>query len=164
MRVYVPATLSTLPALLEHRELPPSRGTAVTPALREWYRDGDDEELEYAALLRAARQSVDLLADDVRAPRRRVVLAVDVPDGQVRPDDAVGPDDADDPAAVRIETTVPLRDVAAVHVDDEQSVPLVRAVLVEPDDEMAQGDLEDAELLWYATQEVADLLVPAPPG
>jgi hypothetical protein len=45
-----------------------------------------------------------------------------------------------------------------VHVDDEASVPLVRAALIDPDDDMAQGDLEDAELLWYATQEIDQLL------
>ena len=31
---------------------------AVTPALREWYAEGDAEELEYAALQEAARASL----------------------------------------------------------------------------------------------------------
>ena len=41
---------------------------AVTPALREWYLSDDIEELEYAALNRAALASLRLLAVD---PERR---------------------------------------------------------------------------------------------
>ncbi len=154
MRVYLPATLTGLPSLLRDRRFPGGKGCAVTPALREWYAAGDDDELEYSALQRAARQSLDLLADDVRAPRRRVVLAAEVPDAAVRPGDG------DDPAAVTVDGEIPLSAVQAVHVDGEDAVPLVRAVLVDPADEMAQGDLEDADLLWYATQEIDQLLGP----
>jgi hypothetical protein len=152
VRVYLPATLTGLPALLRDRRLPGGPGCAVTPALREWYSAGGDDELEYAALLRAARQSLELLADDVRAPRRRVVLAADVPEAAVR--FVAG----DEPAAVVVDDDIPLSAVQAVHVDGEDAVPLVRAALVEPEDEMAQGDLEDADLLWYATQELDQLL------
>ena len=53
---------------------------------------------------------------------------------------------------------IPIRLFDAVHVDDADSVPLVRAVLINPDDEMADGDLEDADLLWFATQELDQLL------
>jgi hypothetical protein len=159
VRVYLPTTLPALATLRDERTVPGGPGLAVTPALREWYADGDEEELEYAALSRAARRCLDLLADDVRAPRRRVVLAVDVPDATVVTGAGAGTA-GEDPAAVRVPGPIPLRDVAAVHVDDESTVPLVRAALVDPDDEMAAGDLEDAELLWYATQELDELLGP----
>jgi len=154
MRVYLPTTMVALSRLVEQRTHPGGRGCAVTPGLREWYASGDDEELEYAALSRAARLSIELLADEVTAPRRRVVLAADIADGDVQ---AADEPDAD-PAEVWVRGDVPMRLIGAVHVDDAASVPLVRAVLVDPDDEMAQGDLEDAELLWYATQEIDQLL------
>jgi hypothetical protein len=82
MRIYLPATLPALARLLLTGEVsqPPVRGFAVTPALREGYSSGDLEELEYIALLHAARASLRLLHDDPDAPRRRVVLAVEVPE------------------------------------------------------------------------------------
>src|ERR1700727_1366763 len=85
MRVYLPCTLPGLADVLAKGEIgpPPLRAFAVTPALREGYAAGDDEELEYVAMLAAARRSLWLLDADQDAPRRRVVLAADVPDGQV---------------------------------------------------------------------------------
>src|SRR6516162_567117 len=73
MRVYLPATLSTLACLLRAGEIGPApvRGFAVTPALREWYATGDLEELEYVAMTHAGRASLRLLAADPGAPRRR---------------------------------------------------------------------------------------------
>src|SRR3989442_12090545 len=85
MRVYLPGTLPALATVLGRADVgePPLRGFAVTPALREWYASGDLEELEYVAMAQAARESLRLLADDPQAPRRRVVLAADVPDEQI---------------------------------------------------------------------------------
>lgn len=57
----------------------------MTPALREWYVSDDLEELEYAALNRAAEASLRLLAEDTAVPRRRVVVAVEVADSAVSP-------------------------------------------------------------------------------
>ena len=56
MRVYVPLTLSGLAEAYKTGELGagPLLAYAVTPALREWYLSDDIEELEYAALNRAA--------------------------------------------------------------------------------------------------------------
>src|SRR3954469_3415904 len=80
MRVYLPSTLLALDAAYQAGEFgpPPLVGYAVTPALREWYTNGDDEELEYAAMAQAARDSVGLLAADPTAPRRRVVVACEI--------------------------------------------------------------------------------------
>ncbi|MYR91729.1 hypothetical protein GTY41_44180, partial [Streptomyces sp. SID685] len=85
MRVYVPLTLPGLAEAHRTGELGagPFTGYAVTPALRAWYRSDDVEELEYAALGRAALASLRLLAADEDAPRRRIVVAVDVADGAV---------------------------------------------------------------------------------
>ncbi|MGQ4422984.1 hypothetical protein ACN6LL_004874, partial [Streptomyces violaceoruber] len=83
MRVYVPLTLSGLAEAHRAGELGtgPLVAYAVTPALREWYLSDDIEELEYAALNRAALASLRLLAADPAGVRRRVVVAADVPDG-----------------------------------------------------------------------------------
>ncbi|GAA3077147.1 DUF6912 family protein [Streptomyces glomeratus] len=167
MRVYVPLTLSGLAEAYKTGELGagPVVAYAVTPALREWYLSDDIEELEYAALSRAALASLRLLAADPGAPRRRVVVAVDVPDGAAVAD----PDRGLDPSAlgeVRIAGTVPLAKAAAVHVDAadaEADVTEAARVLpaAEDGDDDAQFVLdgaEDHELLWYATQEIPNLL------
>ncbi|MET8772674.1 hypothetical protein ABZV94_38345, partial [Streptomyces sp. NPDC004658] len=75
MRVYVPLTLPALAEAYKTGELGtgPFVAYAVTPALREWYLSEDIEELEYAALGRAALASLRLLAADPGAVRRRVV-------------------------------------------------------------------------------------------
>ncbi|MGH3584929.1 MAG: DUF6912 family protein, partial [Pseudonocardia sp.] len=64
MRIYVPATWPMLRSLVKNGVLEPIGGTAfaLTPALREAYTSGDDEELEYAAMTQAARASLRLLA------------------------------------------------------------------------------------------------------
>jgi len=64
MRVYVPATIATLRRLQADGELAALGGTAfaLTPALRESYAAGDEEELSYAAMAEAGRASLRLLA------------------------------------------------------------------------------------------------------
>ncbi|MET7572453.1 hypothetical protein ABZT04_28735 [Streptomyces sp. NPDC005492] len=167
MRVYVPLTLSGLAEAYKTGELGtgPFVAYAVTPALREWYLSDDIEELEYAALNRAALASLRLLAADADAPRRRVVVAVDVPDGAAHGD----PDRGLDPAAlgeVRVTGTVALAKAAAVHVDmgdAEGDVGAAADALAAADrgDDDAQfvvDGAEDHELLWYATQEIPNLV------
>ncbi len=162
MRVYVPATLPAVAGLLRAGELhaSPVRGYAVTPALREWYSSGDIEELEYVAMMHAARESLRLLAADPEAPRRRVVLAVDVADPSIVADSGF-----DEPGLVRINGPVLIRDVASGLVDDDDAAPdLADAIAALPNadagDEDAQFVVDGAdghELQWYATQELADL-------
>ncbi|MFD3586410.1 DUF6912 family protein [Streptomyces sp. NPDC058683] len=167
MRVYVPLTLPGLAEAHKTGELGtgPFAAYAVTPALREWYLSDDIEELEYAALNRAALASLRLLAADPGAMRRRVVVAVDVPDGTA----AADPDRGLDPAAlgeVRVAGTVALAKAAAVHVDSddaEADVAAAAGALVAADggDDDAQfvvDGAEDHELLWYATQEIPNLV------
>ena len=162
MRVYLPATLPALRRLLDTGALgdPPLPAYGVTPALREWYLEADGEELEYAALTLAARASVRLLDVDPDAPRRRVVVAAEVPDADVTPVPQV------DRAAVRVRSAVPLARVRSVHVDDPAAVPDVAAAaeaVLEADlgSEDAAFRVEQAEgheLQWYATQEIGPLL------
>ena len=163
MRVYLPSTLPGLRDLLDAGSLTgPLPGYAVTGALREWYAEGDEEELEYAALSLAARASVRLLDRalllDAATPPRRVVVVVEVEQVEPAPDV--------DRAAVRVLGEVPIRLVQAVHVDDPSAEADVRAAaeqLVEADlgSEDAAFVVEQAdghELQWYATQEIGPLL------
>ncbi|MFJ3336597.1 DUF6912 family protein [Streptomyces sp. NPDC086766] len=167
MRVYVPLTLPGLAEAYKTGELAagPFVAYAVTPALREWYLSDDIEELEYAALSRSALASLRLLAADPDAPRRRVVVAVDVPDGAA----AADPDRGLDPAAlgeVRVAGTMPLAKAAAVHVDADDAETDVAAAAEalqaadggDDDAQFVVDGAEDHELLWYATQEIPNLV------
>ena len=159
MRVYLPSTLPGLAVILAGGEAGPGplRAFAVTPALRESYASGDEEELEYTAMLAAARESLRMLNADQTAPRRRVVLAADVADVHVswQPYD-------DEPAAVLVGAAIPLADIASGHVDELEAVPDVAAAAdaisvadAGGDDASFTVDSADAhELAWYATQEL----------
>jgi hypothetical protein len=167
MRVYIPTTLAALAEAYKAGELGPAPldAFAVTPSLREWYVSDDIEELEYAALTRAAQASLRLLAVRPDAPRRRVVVVVDAPDGAVRHD----PDRGLDPAAlgeVRLTVAFALGEAAAVHVDADDAEPDVRAAadalgaadMGDDDARFTVDGAEDHELLWYATQEIPHLI------
>ena len=166
MRVYLPATLPALAGILPAAEIGPAPvlAYAVTPALREWYASADLEELEYAALMHAARASLRLLRDDPEAPRRRVVLAADVPDEQAGR--GGGFDGGfDEPTLVLLSAPVPLARVASGHVDDVAAVPDIGAAVQalaaadagDGDAQFLVDGAEGHELLWYATQELGDL-------
>lgn len=167
MRVYLPATLPLLARLQATGELGPGPLTAfaVTPTLRESYAVADAEELEYAASADAALGSLRLIDGDPTAPRRRVVIAADVGDGEVTLHPEL------DRAVVRLSAPVPLRQVAALLVDDPDAVEDVgaaAAVVIEADlgDDDAQfvvDGTEDHPLGWYAVQELSTLLDPGSP-
>ncbi|MEU7028572.1 DUF6912 family protein [Streptomyces sp. NPDC014779] len=167
MRVYVPLTLSGLAQAYKGGELGPGPVVAygVTPALREWYVSDDIEELEYAALNRAAAASLRLIAGDPTAARRRVVVAVDVADK----DAVVDPDRGLDPGAlgeVRIARAVPMGKAAAVHADADDAEADVAAAAAalgaadqgDDDAQFVVDGAEDHELLWFGVQEIPGLL------
>lgn len=164
MRVYVPATVSMLNTLVKAGDVTAVNATAfaLTPALRESYSTGDAEELEYAAMLDAARASLRLLASeldtDPQARPRRAVIAADLDDVTLRPDL--------DYAVVRLSGPVTMKQIAAVHLDLEAAEDAVRraasvidaADMGDPDAEFTLGDAEDHELAWYAPQELSFLI------
>jgi hypothetical protein len=167
MRVYVPLTLSWLAQLHKTGEVGPAPLTAfaVTPALREWFLSGNEEELEYAALSRAAQASLRLLAMDPTAARLRVVIAADVPDRTASADPGRVLD-ADTLGEVRVTEAVPLAAIAAVHVDAPEAEPDIVAAAdavgaADQGDEDARFTMDgagDHELLWYAVQEIDRLV------
>ncbi len=162
MRIYLPATLTTLRELHKAGELGPAplTGFAVTPSVREWYLDEDDEVLEYAAFTEATRAALRLLDGDPLAPRRRAVVAADVPDDEVRPHPEL------DRAVVRTTAPVALIQVASLHLDGaaaERDVAAAASAVLAADlgDDDAQFTMDGAEaheLEWYGVQELADLI------
>ncbi|MFI5890837.1 DUF6912 family protein [Actinoplanes sp. NPDC051513] len=162
VRVYVPATVPMLVALRASGKLGGDGmvAHAVTPALREWYAEGDEEELEYVAFTRAAQGALHLLRHDPEAPRRRVVVSADVPaTSLVREDVELGS------STVRLPQPVSLTEVASIHVDSPDAAEQVGAAadVVEeaqagdPDAQFTVDGAEDHELEWYAVSELDDL-------
>lgn len=166
-RVFVPLSLTDLRTLERTGELaPPAGGVrqahALTEALRSAWPDGDEEEWEYAALLTAAQESLELVAaaaaeDPTTARRRVAALDVDV---------TVAAPDPDAPeTGVGLPAPLRLRDIEAWHVDDEAAVPAARAAV---EAIRSAGDAEaiavaleaclDHDLGWYATQELDQLV------
>lgn len=164
MRVYVPATLPLLATWLDAGAVSAPRGRAVTPAVREWYSGGDEEELEFSALLDAATDSLGLLAVDGAAPRRRLVLAADVPDRDVRA--LGGPLDDETPSEVELAGPVPLSAVVSAHCDEPEAQEAVRAAAQalpaaragDEDAAFVVDGAEDGDLLWFDARELRALL------
>lgn len=165
MRVYIPATLAMLRQFVADGSLWPVNGTAfaVTPALREAYAEGDDDELGEVALREAALASLRLLAGDCTSelPPRRAVLLADINS----PDHVSLRPDLDD-AVVRLAGPVVMDDVVAAFVDNAAAEPDVTAAIAvvdaadlgDEDAELTVGDAQDHDLAWYATQELPFLL------
>lgn len=166
-----------LQRLIADRALSAVSGTAfaVTPALRESYAEGDEDELADVALREAALASVRLLAGDADEaadeaadegadqsasvlPARRVVLVAEVEGAKARPD-------LDD-AVVRLSGQVAIDEVIAAYVDNAAAEAAVLAAmdavdaadLGDEDAELIVGDAQDHDLAWYATQELPFLL------
>jgi hypothetical protein len=161
VRVYLPATLPGLAALKQLGELASDGEVhAVTPALREWYAEGDEEELEYVAFTRAAQAALRLLRNAPGVPRRRVVVSADVPVSRV-----VEIDRELGSSVVRLGTAIPLGAVAAIHVDDPDAQPDVgaaaevveEALAGDPDAQFTVDGAEDHELAWYDVSELDEL-------
>lgn len=162
VRVYLPATLPALDVLRRTGVVGPAplTGHAVTPSLREWYTEGDEEELEYVAFTRAAQAALGLLRADDDAPRRRVVVSVDLPAAEVRPASAELGD-----SEVTLAAPVPRAAVAALHVDGADAEGAVAAAVGavaeaaagDPDAQFTVDEAEDHELEWYDVTELEQL-------
>ncbi|MFF5084125.1 DUF6912 family protein [Actinoplanes sp. NPDC000266] len=163
VRVYVPATVPLLGALRASGQLGagPLEAHAVTPALREWYAEGDEEELEYVAFTRAAQAALQLLRHDPAAPRRRVVVSADVPASSLVPQqNELGS------STVELPQPLSLKEVASIHLDGADAAESVaaaadvvdEALAGDPDAQFTVDSAEDHELEWYAVSELDELL------
>lgn len=165
MRVYLPATFDMLCVLAQEGHMPIRSGVgfALTPAVREFYTGGDEEELAYTAFLDAARASLRLLSigDETRFPHRRVVISADFDDTAV----TLSPQDGE--SVVRLDPpTVTTAALAAIHVDDEAAEEVTRAAIEAIDEadlgleeaELTVGDCEENLLSWYGSQELRFLV------
>jgi hypothetical protein len=162
VRVYVPATVPMLAALKESGQLGggPTSAHAVTPALREWYAEGDEEELEYVAFTRAAQAALQLLRHDPAAPRRRVVVSADVASSALTHENVeLGS------STVRLPQPIALTEVASIHLDSADVAAEIaaaadvveEALAGDPDAQFTVDGAEDHELEWYAVSELDEL-------
>jgi hypothetical protein len=162
VRVYVPATVPMLAALKASGQLGAglTLAHAVTPSLREWYAEGDEEELEYVAFTRAAQAALRLLRHDPDAPRRRVVVSADVASSAFSHDNVeLGS------STVRLPKPVELVEVASIHVDSADAATEIaaaadvveEALAGDPDAQFTVDGAEDHELQWYAVSELDEL-------
>jgi hypothetical protein len=179
-RVYLPATLGTLASAYAAGGFEAGYAVhAVTPAIREWYVEGDAEELEYAAFTEAAAASLHLLAadvtSDVAAADRRVVVAADVDDCAVRHVPSAGVVGGGQAvlggwrSAAVVGVAVPVSVWASAHldpVDDVAARSAVRAAITalpaaasgDDDALFALDEAESHELAWYDLSEIPDLI------
>ena len=151
MRIYLPATLLELTPAADGTLAPlaPRRAHTVTRELRELFPDDDDEGLEYAAQLAAADDSLERLRADPSAPRLRLVLTAEVPDGVVARVD----DDEAAASAVDLTASVGWAAVACGHVDEPDARPDVAAALIGAP--AAVERLDERDLLWYDASELS---------
>lgn len=163
MRIYLPATLDELAALVVSAKRPaaldlaPRGAHAVTAALAAALPEEDDEGLEYSAHLAAADDTLALIAASPEIERRRLVLTVEVPDEAVVA--AVGDVTVLSPSAVDIVVAVPGAIIVCGHVDELEAVHDVEATLA--GDDAAVERLVERDLLWYDASELPGLLLRA---
>jgi hypothetical protein len=139
MRVWLQTSVAALRSLQKTGELAaPQDGYALTQELRDELGRASEEELEYAVSAAAAAASSALWAG---TSGRRVVVVAEVGAAMRQPGNPAG----------SVVCTEPI------------SLSQVDAVLVDPEDVTVSGDAgvepdTDADLAWYATQEIPDLL------
>lgn len=165
VRVFLPATFGMLAELEETGQLAARSGWgfALTPALREFYTEGDEEEIEYSAFLEASMASLRLLAigDEEKFPHRRVVISVDVDESVVTPKPDMG-----EPVVALNPATITKANLQAIHVDIEESEAATakaidaidNADLGDEDAELAVGDALDNFMAFYDPTELSILV------
>lgn len=135
MHVFLPVLDADLADLAAGSLPAPRRGHAVTAVLAAQFPGVEGEELDYHVLAVSADDAYDLLRASRQQHRRRAVVVADLAEGDLRAGTAS--------SEVEVLTPVPRERVVALYVDETG-----------PPDDL----LPDQELLWYAPQELDDLL------
>lgn len=157
MRLYVPATLSELDTVSSGKiDFQPRRAHAATAALIAEMAKldvHDLEEVEYAAQLAAADDSLMLIASNPQEPWQRMVISVDLPESAVSAATGTDEDGTQLPAStVDIIEAVTQIPIVCVHVDEPEVATSIQGVL--EGDEEAMESLAEADLLWYDVTEL----------
>jgi hypothetical protein len=140
MRLYIPVTFIGLRRAVSSGSLPASGWRAhLLPGATD-----DADSAEYAALRLAAHDSLDALRSEPEAPRRRAVAVANVPEEWTEPE----PD-----GSVILTRKVPLDRIIAVYADSSASSPAVVKALTGK-----ESPIDDTELLWFARQELPELV------
>lgn len=147
MYVFLPSTVPALAAILDERRVD---GAGLTFFTADPAPGSDTEEAEYEAMYAAAEESLRLLGEAPEAPRRRVVLAAEMPDHLIEYTGRSG----QDVARVRITGAVPYKKFKSAHVDDPDAADDIAVAAADP----ASDAAEDHELMWFAVQELRHLL------
>ncbi|WP_285731528.1 hypothetical protein [Nocardiopsis sp. ATB16-24] len=147
MYVFLPSTIPALARLLEEGRL---EGAPLTAFTADPGPGEDVEEVEYEAMYAAAEESLTLLASDSDAPRRRVVLAANVPDHVVEYEGGA----EEGVARVRVAGAIPLKRLLSAHVDDVAAAGDVAEAAQDP----TSGAVEEHALMWFAVQELRHLV------
>jgi hypothetical protein len=136
MRIYVPASLDDVAALIREGMCARSAGFAVTSEFRSAHEDvADEEELEFLAMTSAAAESFAQ-----QGTGGCVVLAADVPD-ELLVHDALGEGRITFPHGLERAA------VASAHVDFNTD---------------SESEADASTLLWFANQEFETLLQEKP--
>lgn len=162
MRIYLPATMGALGVLVSRERLDgPHTAYAVTAAAADFTGYGETA-LGHTARQDAAFASLRQLYVDGSGPRRRVVIAADVPDEAVTPTPRMTA-----ACAVSLSCAVRLPDVACVYADSgdaataadiaagAEAVPGVDLGVL--DDEMLVAKAESHQMHEHARQDIRDL-------
>jgi len=163
VRIYLPMTMQGLRGLHQDARLAPAPrvGHAVTDEYRDLTPDIDEEEREYLVLMAAGVESLQMIATSGDTPRR-IVVSADVDAAHVHPR-------AGSPTAVEVSTEITLRQCSSVHSDESDAEPDVSAAAIAmrsssgvdssaPAATDVSDPLIDRELLWFATQEIPEVL------
>lgn len=147
MYVFLPSTVPALATVLAERRVD---GAGPAAFAADPVPGSDTEEAEYEAMYAAAEESLRLLGEAPEAPRRRVVLAAEIPDHLVEHTGRAG----QDVARVSITGSVPYKKFKAAHLDDPDAADDIAAAAADP----ASDAAEDHELMWFAVQELRHLV------
>jgi len=160
MRIYIPGTFALATEWLASETFSVDHVYAVTSTLREWYEQGDEEELEYVAAGVAAKESLYLISQESNdVTYRRLVLAFDVPDTSLG-------DELEPRGAIRLIEPLKFSTLQSALIDGDDALidveiaatVLERATAGDGEAQFAVSQVDGHELLWFGPTEIEFVL------